>query len=85
MAHRCVAFFCLFRIEIWSSNRALGALYILGAISGALLVQACDPMVYLGGASGAAYALLSAHGSDLIINWSEMEFNWVRAAIFRID
>jgi rhomboid-related protein 1/2/3 len=46
--------------------------------------MAVDPNVYLGGASAGAYSLLSAHVSNVIINWSEMELHWVRAGILAI-
>ncbi|KAI6227825.1 EF hand and Peptidase S54 domain containing protein [Aphelenchoides besseyi] len=59
----------------------LGALYILSVFTGAILVMAVDPNVYLGGASGGAYGLLSAHVSNLIINWNEMEWHWIRALV----
>lgn len=29
-------------------------------------------------------ALLSAHVSNVVINWSEMQFHWVRAGIFAV-
>ncbi|CAD5212072.1 unnamed protein product [Bursaphelenchus okinawaensis] len=62
----------------------VAGVYLLGVVTGSLLVMAIDPNVYLGGASGGVYALLSAHLSNVIINWDEMEFNWVRAIIIMI-
>ncbi|KAI6242994.1 hypothetical protein M3Y99_00210200 [Aphelenchoides fujianensis] len=62
----------------------IGGLYILGVFSGAILVMAVDPNVYLGGASGGVYTMLTAHVSNLILNWSDMEFHWVRAAIIAV-
>lgn len=59
----------------------IAGLYLAGVFTGALLVSAVDSTVYLGGASGGVYALLSAHLSNVIINWDEMEFNWVRALV----
>ncbi|VDP03465.1 unnamed protein product [Heligmosomoides polygyrus] len=60
------------------------AVYLAGVLSGSLLVSAVDPHVYLAGASGGVYALLAAHLAELIMNWSEMEFNWVRAIVLVI-
>lgn len=40
--------------------------------------------VFLAGASGGVYALLSAHIANVIINWSEMEFNWLRTTILSV-
>ncbi|WKY00243.1 hypothetical protein Q1695_014805 [Nippostrongylus brasiliensis] len=58
--------------------------YVAGVLSGALLVVAVDPHVFLAGASGGVYALLAAHLAELIMNWKEMEFNWARAIILAI-
>lgn len=62
----------------------VAGLYIAGVFTGAILVMATDRNVYLGGASGGVYALLSAHLSNVIINWDEMEFNWIRAIIIMV-
>uniref|UniRef100_A0A7I4YAS0 rhomboid protease n=2 Tax=Haemonchus contortus TaxID=6289 RepID=A0A7I4YAS0_HAECO len=58
--------------------------YLAGVLSGSLLVSAVDPHVFLAGASGGVYALLAAHLAELIMNWREMEFNWIRAIILVI-
>ncbi|VDK65218.1 unnamed protein product [Anisakis simplex] len=42
--------------------------------AGALLQYTLDPSVYLIGCSAGVYALITAHLSNLIINWSEMPF-----------
>uniref|UniRef100_A0A0N5AZW2 Rhomboid protease n=1 Tax=Syphacia muris TaxID=451379 RepID=A0A0N5AZW2_9BILA len=57
----------------------IAAVYFSGVLAGSLLVSVVDPNAYLAGASGGVYALLAAHISDLLINWSEMEFAFVRA------
>lgn len=64
----------------------IGLIYVLGVMSGALLFFVFDPYckIYLAGASGGVYTLLSAHIANVIINWSEMEFNWIRAAILSL-
>ena len=31
-----------------------------------------------------SYTLLSAHIANVIINWGEMEFNWLRATILGV-
>ena len=33
---------------------------------------------FLVGASGGVYALIAAHLANVILNWGEMPFNWVR-------
>ncbi|MFH4981460.1 hypothetical protein AB6A40_008169 [Gnathostoma spinigerum] len=58
--------------------------YLSGVLAGSLVVSIFDPNVYLAGASGGVYALLAAHLAELIINWSEMEFAWVRAGVLTL-
>uniref|UniRef100_A0A915EU43 EF-hand domain-containing protein n=1 Tax=Ditylenchus dipsaci TaxID=166011 RepID=A0A915EU43_9BILA len=53
-------------------------------MSGALLFFVFDKNIYLAGASGGVYTLLSAHIANVIINWGEMQFNWVRAIILGV-
>jgi hypothetical protein len=36
-----------------------------------------DSSTYLGGASAGVYALISAHVSNLVLNWEEIELNYV--------
>ncbi|KAH7698949.1 rhomboid family protein [Aphelenchoides avenae] len=59
----------------------IGLIYALGVISGALLFSVFERRIYLAGASGGVYALLSAHVANVALNWGEMEFNWIRAVI----
>eukprot|EP00053_Salpingoeca_punica_P007223 m.66503 g.66503 ORF g.66503 m.66503 type:complete len:349 (+) comp14050_c0_seq1:93-1139(+) len=56
-------------------------LYSLGAIAGSFASSVFDPNSNLVGASGAVYALIGAHVSDVIVNWGEMPFREVRAAV----
>lgn len=56
----------------------IAPIYIAGAIVAAMLQNALDPHVTLVGASGAGYAILVAHASSLVLNWSEMSFRWYR-------
>jgi len=59
----------------------IGLIYVLGVMSGALLFFVFDKNIYLAGASGGVYTLLSAHIANVIINWGEMQFNWIRAIV----
>ncbi|KAL3120654.1 hypothetical protein niasHT_007946 [Heterodera trifolii] len=68
-------------LELVHKYGRVGFLYLAGVMSGALLFFVTDREVYLAGASGGVYTLLSAHIANVIINWSEMQFNWVRASI----
>lgn len=78
----------------------IGAIYTIGAMTGSLLMTSADPKTYLGGASGGVYTLISgelsllsnlensnfdsAHVANTIINWREMDFNWIRATILAV-
>lgn len=48
-------------------------IYLSGVLAGSLATSVTDPSVYLAGASGGVYALITAHVATIIINWSEME------------
>ncbi|XP_054155347.1 rhomboid-related protein 2-like [Oppia nitens] len=58
----------------------VGTVYLAGVAAGSLGANISDPFSYLAGASGGVYALISAHLASVVINWSEMEFNWLRLA-----
>uniref|UniRef100_A0A914HTQ6 non-specific serine/threonine protein kinase n=1 Tax=Globodera rostochiensis TaxID=31243 RepID=A0A914HTQ6_GLORO len=68
-------------LELVHKYGRVGILYLGGVVGGALLFFVTDRGVYLAGASGGVYTLLSAHIANVIMNWSEMQFNWVRASI----
>ncbi|TKR68033.1 hypothetical protein L596_024082 [Steinernema carpocapsae] len=59
----------------------LGIVYFASGIFGCMLMAVTSPTTYVAGSSGGVYGLLAAHVSDLIINWSEMEFRWIRAGV----
>lgn len=42
-------------------------IYLAGVVSGSLFTSIVDPRVYLAGASGGCYALLSAHIATIIM------------------
>ncbi|KAF8768363.1 Rhomboid-related protein 2 like protein [Argiope bruennichi] len=52
--------------------------YFGGVIAGSLGSSLSDPATYLAGASGGVYALIAAHLANVIINFKEMTFGWVR-------
>ncbi|XP_015903155.1 rhomboid-related protein 2 [Parasteatoda tepidariorum] len=52
--------------------------YVGGVIAGSLGSSLVDPGTYLAGASGGVYALISAHLANVIINFKEMTFGWIR-------
>ncbi|XP_073991056.1 rhomboid-related protein 2-like isoform X2 [Rhodnius prolixus] len=52
-------------------------IYTSGVIAGSLITSVVDPNVFLVGASGGVYSLITAHLASIIMNYSEMEFaNW---------
>ena len=59
-------------------------IYISGVVAGSLAVSITDPSVYLAGASGGVYALITAHLANVIFNWDQMEFAWLRLLTFII-
>ncbi|XP_076344401.1 rhomboid-related protein 2-like isoform X2 [Tachypleus tridentatus] len=56
----------------------VGLLYFAGGLAGSLASSLSDPDTYLAGASGGVYALIAAHLANVIINFKEMEFAWLR-------
>ena len=56
-------------------------IYLSGVLAGSLAVSITDPAVYLAGASGGVYALITAHLANVVANWSEMEFAPLRKNI----
>uniref|UniRef100_F1L8L5 Rhomboid-related protein 1 n=1 Tax=Ascaris suum TaxID=6253 RepID=F1L8L5_ASCSU len=63
--------------KIWR----IAPIYLLAVIMGALLQYTLDPSVYLVGCSAGVYALITAHLSNLIINWAEMPFRLIRLIV----
>ncbi|PRD25298.1 UNVERIFIED_CONTAM: rho [Trichonephila clavipes] len=52
--------------------------YLGGVVAGSLGSSLSDPRTFLAGASGGVYALISAHLANVILNFKEMTFGWVR-------
>lgn len=59
-------------------------IYMSGVVAGSLATSITDPHVYLAGASGGVYALITAHLANVIFNWSEMEFPALRLLTFLV-
>ncbi|KAF2353051.1 EF-hand domain [Trinorchestia longiramus] len=75
----CVmAFIVGLPLEIVHKWWRLLLLYLAGVVGGSLAASIIDPKAFLVGASGGVYALIAAHLANIILNWSEMPFNWVR-------
>ncbi|CAG4931911.1 unnamed protein product [Colias eurytheme] len=56
--------------------------YLAGVAAGSLATSLADPKVFLAGASGGVYALITAHIATIIMNWSEMEFAIIQLLVF---
>ncbi|KAG8035493.1 hypothetical protein G9C98_006939 [Cotesia typhae] len=59
-------------------------IYIAGVVAGSLGTSVSDPKVYLAGASGGVYALITAHVATIIMNWRQMEFAALQLCVFII-
>lgn len=59
-------------LEIVHKFEPVVIIYLGGIIGGALGNSIADPHTYLAGASSGCHALIAAHLSNLIINWSEI-------------
>lgn len=56
--------------------------YLAGVLAGSLGTSISDPNVYLAGASGGVYAIITAHLATLILNWKEMKFAIIQLIAF---
>lgn len=66
-------------MEIMHGPFRTAAVYLIGGLAGSLGSSVFDPNTNVVGASGAAYALIGAHVANLIQNWAELSYNWIRA------
>ncbi|XP_015592806.1 protein rhomboid isoform X2 [Cephus cinctus] len=57
-------------------------IYLAGVVAGSLGTSVSDPGVFLAGASGGVYALITAHVATIIMNWRQMEFAVVQLLVF---
>lgn len=65
-------------LEMIHKGWRVAIVYIAGVVSGSLAVSITDPKVYLAGASGGVYALISAHLATVVLNFKEMEYGIIR-------
>ena len=59
-------------------------IYFAGVLAGSLGTSVSDPAVYLAGASGGVYALITAHVATILMNWRQMEFAALQLIVFLI-
>lgn len=62
----------------------MAIVYCAGVIAGSLGAAITDSRSFLAGASGGVYALITAHLSNVILNWKEMELAWLRLGVFSL-
>ncbi|XP_055336563.1 protein rhomboid-like [Paramacrobiotus metropolitanus] len=65
-------------LEMVHGNFRIGIIYLSGVLAGSLGTSVFDPDVYLVGASGGVYALLSAHLANILLNRTQMELPLLR-------
>lgn len=56
--------------------------YIAGVAAGSMGTSIVNPRIYLAGASGGVYALITAHIATIIMNWHEMEYAFLQLLVF---
>ena len=62
----------------------VAAVYLSGVLAGSLWTSVVKPVVFLSGASGGVYALITAHLGTVIMNHREMSQPWVRVGVVTI-
>lgn len=60
-------------LEIFHGWWRVSLVYLSGVIAGSIGSSIADPRIFLSGASGGVYALITAHIASLIMNWEDME------------
>ncbi|XP_055628146.1 rhomboid-related protein 2 isoform X2 [Toxorhynchites rutilus septentrionalis] len=58
--------------------------YLAGVAAGSMGTSIFSPRVFLAGASGGVYALITAHIATIIMNWSQMEYAIVQLFVFLV-
>ena len=58
-------------LEMSHQGCRVGLVYLMGVLAGSLGTSIFDPRMYLAGASGGVYSLITAHLATLILNWKE--------------
>ncbi|XP_063698716.1 rhomboid-related protein 2 [Culicoides brevitarsis] len=56
--------------------------YLAGVAAGSMGTSIHDPRIFLAGASGGVYALITAHIATIIMNWKEMEYAIIQLFVF---
>lgn len=59
-------------------------IYLAGVAAGSMGTSIYSPKIFLAGASGGVYALITAHVASIIMNWKEMRSGMVQLFFFLI-
>lgn len=65
-------------LEMVHGYGRIACVYIAGVLAGSLGTSVFDPDVYLVGASGGVYALLAAHLANVMLNYNNMQYGFLR-------
>lgn len=58
--------------------------YLSGVAAGSMGTSIANPRIFLAGASGGVYALITAHIATIIMNWREMEYAIIQLFVFLV-
>ena len=65
-------------LEMVHGSTRVACIYLAGVVAGSLGTSVFDADVYLVGASGGVYALMAAHLANVQVNYSTMQFGFMR-------
>lgn len=58
--------------------------YLSGVAAGSMGTSIASPNIYLAGASGGVYALITAHVASIIMNWQQMRSGVIQLFVFLV-
>lgn len=61
-------------LELVHCGWRVAIVYLSGVVAGSMGTSVTSPRIFLAGASGGVYALITAHIATIIMNWHEMEY-----------
>lgn len=64
-------------LEVVHKAWRVGPVFLAGVLAGSLASSVGDPSKNLAGASGGCYALIGAHYALVIMNWEELQHEWL--------
>lgn len=65
-------------LEMVHGSVRIACIYLAGVLAGSLGTSVFDSDVYLVGASGGVYALLAAHLANVMLNYNNMQYGFLR-------